>query len=183
MQTRNQNVVAAVEQELREAAEEGRNPSMQLIRSLVNGHLEAHDREATAVYQAPIAQSIYDIGVQLMGDSYQTRQQLARWTPQEAVIELVKSAFESGKLAGPGNDHVVLSRKELEQQLAKARKDGGDAVKAQLGLGAASATASTNGAGVGAKLYSQMSTEERQAMSPAERDAAVAYEAQQRSRG
>lgn len=145
VQQRDQNILQAVRGEIESASQEGRPPSLNLIETLVKGHLQQHDAQAAQVHQLPIVSGLFDMALGLIGDTAANRTALARMTPTELVTDLVQRGYEAGKLEGPGAGHVVMTKAAYDKALADARKAGGDAIKAEHGLGGASSTAGGNG--------------------------------------
>lgn len=139
--------------------------------------------DATRIAEAPIHYDLDRLALSptFFGDSVQNRRSLAAQTVNEKIDALIRRSFELGRNAGPDQDHVVLPKSQFEAEKQAAAKKAVDDYKA---ANPGSAPPSGGGQAVGGgKYYSQMSPEERQGLSPADRDRLTAVEAAARARG
>ncbi len=132
---------------------------------------------AESIYQQPLVGAVERQIANLRGgDSVELRNWLTnpQVTWEHKLNQLVLEAEARGRKQGPGEDAIVFKTKsELAKHDADVKKAAEDALKAanpQIAVGTGNGHRSNGGS----RTYSQMTTEEREALSPADRDRLVA---------
>jgi hypothetical protein len=152
----------------------------ELTKERVTRAIEELKGEAQRIAEAPIHYDLDRLALSpaFFGDSVQNRRSLAAQSVNEKIDAIVRRSYELGRNAGPTPDHVVLTQKELDAREKAASKKALDEFKsANPGY----APPAGGGRSAGGRHYSDMTTEERMALSPSARDAAVAAEAAARA--
>ncbi len=166
------------EAEFKRAADRGEAPDMGLVEERNRSSIERYHGQTAEIHVEPIRAGLRQMLLHpdIWGDTAHNREAFAQMDLGGLVNSLYQRAYqkgqEDGKKTGPAAD-------ELKKAVADARKAAQDELKA-ANPEMITGTGSNTRNGSGSKLYSQMTTEEREALSPADRDRLVA---EQYSRG
>ncbi len=155
------------------ATARGEAPDMGLIEERNRSSIERYHGQTGDIHLEPVRIALREMLVhesRIWPDTAHNRAAFAQMDLGDLVNSLYQRAFqkgqEDGKKTGPAAD-------ELKKAVAEARKAAQDELKA-ANPEMITGTGSGSRNGSGSKLYSQMTTEEREALSPADRDRLVA---------
>lgn len=144
--------------------------------------LDDYHGKAEPVHLTPFDQALSTTLLMQWGDSARTRSWIDSLDMPSKLQAIYQKAFEDGRLHGPGEGYVVKAQKDYDTEIAKAKTEAVDDFKASrpdlFPGGVSTGDVRRNG---GSNFYSQMTKEERDALSPDQRDQAVALEAAAKS--
>lgn len=140
----------------------------ELLAERENAILEEYHSKSMDAALAPHIDRLRRALLMIHGDTARNRQAINARDMGELLEDIYTGAWDAGRKAGPDEQHVVMTKAELE----KAKSDHLDEYKAANPLPGTVSTAGV--AGSTFKPYSQMSPEERSALTPEQRDSMAA---------